>query len=338
MPKKQYFREPSLAGILKDSEPVYVSMPYKFIEKVFGLKENQYLVINSMLIPPKYGSQKRFLKHGKFVQIKTPSSIDEAVENHMFPFRLRQESFDSIDSIYKPGYSFRPFADFQDDKRERRVSLVEICEALRILSYGAQTGSDIRIIKAYADSERAAKDGATIAVSVPSRTEKHPRYNFNMRSVVVDSNDPNSYAVANGFATDISLPAKRWSFGYNFYEDKEDSNVVNIFAPEITAYFKFMLQELYKEKPNKSSADMTPFGIPTNLTINYYKKLISQAVIYDPKSKNKGNLRRLNNAEQEVMLWALVKELKYEETFFRRLKRDGPIGEINWKLPKVIYK
>lgn len=336
MSKKQYFKEPTLAQIIEDSRPIYVSRPFKFVEKVFDLKEGEYLVIKASLVPPEYRLPRKFLKHGKYVQIPRPRSIDEAIENHMFPWKLRQDIFDSIDAIYHPGYSFRPFADFQHDKRERRVRLVELCEAIRILSYGAQTGNDIKIIRDYSEAGRVSKDGAIIAVSVPSRSEKQPRYEFNIHSVVVNSNDPNSYAITNGFFTDISLPVKKWSFRYLFYGDKEDSNVINIFAPEIAAYFKFMMQELHKEyEPNKSVAEMSPFGIPTNLTIEFYKNLLSQVVIYDPSTKNKGKLRKLNKAEQEVMLWALVKKLKYEKTFFRKVTRDGSIGDLDWTLLKA---
>ena len=337
MSKKQYFREPTLAKIINGSEPVYVDKSSELAKQALALKGGQYLILKleDGLIPKKFSSPRKFLKHGDFIQIPTPSSIDEAVESYMYPWILRRDKVDSIDDMYHSGYSFRPFAPFQDDKKERRVRLVELCEALRILSYSEnpETKTDIKIKKVYAESERVSKDGATVEVSVPSRTKKQPRYRFNMHSVVVDSNNPNSYAVANGFFTDIKLPAKDWSFRYNYYDDARDSKVVNIYAPEIAAYFKFMLEQLHQSvKPNKSVAEMSPFGIPPNLTVDYYKNLLSKVVIYDPKLKNKLRLRKLNKAEQEIMLWALVKEAKYEKTFFRRKKRDGPIENLDWKL------
>ena len=51
---------------------------------------------------------------------------------------------------------------------------------------------------------------------------------------------------------------------------------------------------------------MSPFGIPTDLTVNYYKELISKIVIYDPDLKNKPKLRKLNKAEQEILLFILA--------------------------------
>ncbi|MBI2101115.1 hypothetical protein HYT53_00720 [Candidatus Woesearchaeota archaeon] len=335
MQKKQYFKEPSLAQIVRGSEPVYVNKLHQLVEKVVSAKEGQHVVLRLKegLVPESYGSQRKFLKHGDFVRIPSPNSVDEAADNCMAPWILRQREFDSIDSVYHAGYSFKPFADFQDDKKERRVRLAEHCDALRILSYGLRTGNNINIVEDYSEAGRVSKDGATIAVSVPSRTKKSPRYNFNMYSVVMDSNDRNKYAIANGFWTDIKIPVKRWAFRYNYYSDKEDSNVINIFAPEIAAYFKFMMQELHKEKPNVSVAEMSPFGVPTNLTIGFYKRLLSQVVVHNSQLKNKHKLRKLNKAEQEIMLWALVKEAKYELTFFRRLKsRDGPIENLDWTL------
>ena len=79
---------------------------------------------------------------------------------------------------------------------------------------------------------------------------------------------------------------------------------------------------------------MSPFAIPTNLTIDYYKKLLSQVVMHDEKARNKYHLRRLNKAEQEIMLWALVKEKKYSQTFSREKIIDGPVQNLEWKLLK----
>lgn len=332
MGRKSYFAESSLANIIKGREPVAVNIPHELSDKVMQLQDGQYLIVQKPLIPPQYSSPRKFLKHGAFVEIGTPGSVDEAVERQMYPWKLRREAFDATRSIYHPGYSFKPFANYHDDKRERRVRLVEICEALRILSYGEQTGNVIEIVGVYSQSERVSKDGAAVRVRVPSRTEKQPRYDFIMRSVVTDSNNPNSFAAANGFITNIKFPAKEWSFRYNFYDDKEDSDTVNIFAPEIAAYFKLMIQELNGQRPNMSLVAMTPFGIPTNLTVEFYKQLLSRVVMYDQGLKSKTKLRKLNKAEQEVMLWALVRAEKYEKTFFRSRKNDGHIENLDWKL------
>ena len=336
MVRKEYFAEPSVASIIRSKEQIHPVNKDDLVDKILGLQASQYLVIDTKalpLIPRQYPSPRKFLRHGPFVQVETPKSIDEAVEGHMTPWILRREAFDAVSSMYHPGYSFRLIEGYRKDQRERRVRLVELCEALRILTYGVQTGNDIVIEKIYADSQRASKDGATVSISVPSRSEKQERYRFRMSSVVIDSNDPYSYVAANGFLTDIHFPARSWAFRFNYYNDKEDSHVVNIFAPEIAAYYKLMMEELHRQhKPNKSVAEMSPFGVPTNVTVNYYKHLLSKVAVYDTELKSKSKLRKLNKAEQEVLLWALIRERKYEQTFFRKISSDGPVMDLDWRL------
>ena len=333
MSRKEYFKEPSLAGIVRRTiaEPAYVNDAKDFVDKILDLEDYQYLVIAGDLVA---GKPRKFLSHGNFVMLRTPTSIDEAVEEHMAPDALREEAFNHVGSMYNAGFSFKPFVNFQDDKRERNVRLVEICEGFKILCYGEQTGFGIDIIKAYKESKRVSKEGAIVHVTVPSRTEKRRRYDFTLRSIVVDGNNPNKYAVVSGFASDLSMPAKTWSFKYNYYDDKEDSNTFNIFAHEIAAYFKFMREELHTNG-NATPFQMSPFPVPTNLTIEYYKRLVSRVFVYDSDVKARRKFRKLNRAEQEVMLWALVMRHKYDATFRRRLKVDGPIETLDWKLVKA---
>lgn len=333
MTKKTYFQEPTLASIVNSGEPLIVNDVSQIASTLLELRDGHYVVIEGNLVPDSYPNSRKFLKHAPFVQVKHPDSIDEAVEMMQLPWQYRKVTFDKLPHFYFPGYSVKPYAQFQDDKRERRVRLVELCEALRILSYGLQQGSDIKIERIYAESKRASKDGATIAVSVPSRTDGQPRYRFKMTSVVLDANDPSAHAVANGFHTDISFPAKRWFFRYNYYDVKEDSNVVNIFAPEIAAYFKLIYRGLHElDKPNQAPLAMSIFGIPTRLTTDYYKKLLSKVVVRDSKPDKPDKKRKPNKAEQEIMLWALVKEKGYMNTLFRRKKIDENLKDIEWKI------
>ena len=329
--QKEFFKTPTLAGIVRNSEPVYTSRPYLFPERVMGLQDGQYLVVKARLIPPRYRNARKFLKHGEFVKVATPESIDSAVEGHLSPWKMRGTAFDSARGIYHPGYAVEPFKDYKNDRRVRTIRLVELCEGLRILCYGHQEGAEVVIKKKYDDSERASKDGAVVYASVPSRREKEPRYDFRMRSVVLDMNDPSSFAAANNFATDISFPAKSWDFRFNYYDSKEDSDTLGMYAPEIAAYYKLVHNELHTKKPNIAPLEMSIFGFPTKLTTDFYKRLISCVVMYDLSSSNPEKIRKLNKAEQEIMLWALVNEMGYNSTFFRK-KEDGPLMDVNWKL------
>lgn len=328
MPKKEYFRVPTVAKIIGGYDPVNSGGNY--VDEVIGIQNNQVLII-----PPTFKTPRKLLKHGNFVKLRTPNSLDEAVERFMFPWILRKEAFDAVDSMYNAGYSFRPFGEHQDDKKTRRVRLVECLEAERILAYGHQTGPDIKIEKVYGNASRIPKDGAKIWVSVPSRTIKQDRYEFYLDSVVLDSNDPNKFAIANGFGSTISMPAKEHNWRHNYYSDKEDSRTFNVFAHEIAAYYKVMFQQSKKRKPNISPIEMSPFPIPTKLTREFYKKLISMVVVVDPNLKNKQKLRILNKAEQEVLLWGLVKKFRYLATMYSTESLDGKLQEADWTLPRT---
>src|SRR3989344_3084545 len=98
MPKKQYFRVPTAAKIVRGYESIDSSGNY--VDEVLGLRHNQVLVIEHQIVPSGFKSARKFLKHGDFVKLKTPESLEEAVESHMFPWALRREAFNSIGSIY----------------------------------------------------------------------------------------------------------------------------------------------------------------------------------------------------------------------------------------------
>lgn len=107
MPKKQYFRAPTPAKIVRGYELVDSSGNY--VDETLSLQSSQVLVIENSIIPTKFSTPRKFLKHGDFVELRTPESLEEAVESHMFPWELRREAFNSIGSIYYAGYSIRPF-------------------------------------------------------------------------------------------------------------------------------------------------------------------------------------------------------------------------------------
>jgi len=332
MTRKEYFAEPTVSRIVKDSSPVYLSDPRDIVRAINSLNHDHHLVIEAGLTPPRFDSARKFLKHGHFVQVKSPKSVDEAVEANMYPWMMRREAFDLVDSIYFAGYSFRPFGNHQDDQRERRVRLVECLEAERIVAYGYQTGNDTEVVKIYDNASRISKDGARARVSVPSRTNKMPRYKFYLDSIVLDSSDPNKFAITNGFLSTLSMPAKEHDWRHNYYTDKEDSRTFNIFAHEIAAYYKIMLELYHGKIPNLSPLEMSPFPLPAKLAREFYKKLLSKVVIKEKSSSKNGKLRRLNKAEQEILVWALVKQFGYMATMYSLKSIDGKVQEANWSL------
>ena len=76
---------------------------------------------------------------------------------------------------------------------------------------------------------------------------------------------------------------------------------------------------------------MCQFAIPTQETVNYYLKLENNLLIYDENLKNKNKLKKPNRAEKEISLWALVKYLGHDKTFYSKKSRDGNVADYKWK-------
>ena len=75
---------------------------------------------------------------------------------------------------------------------------------------------------------------------------------------------------------------------------------------------------------------MCQFAIPTQQTVDYYLKLGNNILIYDNNLKNKNKLRKPNRAEKEIGLWALVKSLGHDKTFYSKKSRDGDVADYRW--------
>ena len=76
---------------------------------------------------------------------------------------------------------------------------------------------------------------------------------------------------------------------------------------------------------------MTQFAQPTTLTINYYQRLLDSVIIKDPIIAARDQLRKLNKAEEEILLWALVQNKGHDETFFRP-KHGTKLRDEDWQL------
>ena len=163
----------------------------------------------------------------------------------MTPALAREAAFSEVYHPYNSGYAFAPFAG-NEDRRQRVVRLVELCEAMRLVSYGMQTGEDIKIGKIYSGNA-ASESGSIVSVSVPSRTKKVKDYRFQMRSVATNPDSVNNYAIANGFNTTISIPEVtghlglekgRWGSKSNLFICTGNSRILQIYDSARKRNFK----------------------------------------------------------------------------------------------------
>ncbi|HLD38324.1 MAG TPA: hypothetical protein VJA20_02695 [Candidatus Nanoarchaeia archaeon] len=318
MVKKIFFKEATIKEIKKKNK-----VKINFLYEISHLKQNEYTIINSF-IPKNYQNSRKFMKHGLEVKPMRYYSLEHALKIEKTPVQLREEAFNKINSYEFCGYSFMPLG---KDKRKRKVSLIECLEGARIFAYSHQKKSPIKI-KSYDDAKRVKKEGAEIIAEVSSRTKKERKNKFKLVSVPV-KDSLEKYAVSLNIGSDHSCLSKRFNIRYRYNDDKESSGIVNICAHEIAAYLELIQQELDKKK-NIVPVQMCQFAIPTQETVNYYLKLENNVLIYDKNLKNKNKLRKPNRAEKEISLWALVKFLEYDKTFYSKKSRDGDVADYTW--------
>lgn len=323
-PKKPFFQEPTKAEIKKLE---LISADSDLIERVFNQEPG--IIIEIKLIPNEYENARKFLKHGPDIKIPRIHSLEDG--SIPVPVRLREETFNKTPCRAFAKYSTKPF--IGTDLRTRNIFLDQCLEAERITtnSYHAfpKQSDDVCLIDVhpYDIAKRVAKEGATIPVRVLSRRKNVPAYEFNLISVPVINNE-NKFAIVNSLASQgYGAKAKQYSFGYNYLEDKESSNYFNWYAHEIAAYWK--IAELYWSRDkNIIPLEMNPFAMPTQFTVNFYKNLISRVLIRDESMETKDNLRKLNKAEINIMLWGLVHKYGHDKTFFATEK----LRDYDWAL------
>lgn len=319
MQKKSFFTSNTISNIKeKEYRQIYD------IAELEQLKENQYTIIPS-IIPPEYSSSRKFLKHAPEVMPKRYKSIDEAIESEKMPWQLRKEAFDNISGIDYSGYSFIPLG---RDRRKRKVSLIECLEGARLYTYANQNTKEKINVRPYDDAKKVGSEGASIVVSLPSRTIKNPRIRLKLMNIPIIDNK-NKYAIANNFSSDHSCESKMFNIRYRYSHDKESSNIFNICAHEIAAYLGTIDYYLNEEK-NPVPLQMSQFAIPNQKTVDYYLKLENNVLIKDESLVSKEKLRKMNRAEKEIALWQLVKSFGNNKTFFSKKSIDKRLKDYDW--------
>lgn len=288
------------------------------------LEPSQYMVVPEF-VPRGFESARKFMKHGPEVKPKRFYSLRQAIQDGRVPLLLREEAFNSINGHDYCGYSFLPIS---KDQRKRKVSLIECLEGARIFAYANQNPGTYIKVKPYADAKRVRIEGAEVVVEVPSRTEDQRRIKFKLTSVpMIDS--PEKYGISQNIGSDHSCGSKRFNIRYRYSDDKESSAIVNICAHEIAGYLQ-LIQDEINEKKNLVPLMMCQFAIPSQETVDYYLKLENNVLVRDESLEVKDKLRKLNRAEKEIALWALVENYGHDRTFYAGRSKDGNVRDYNW--------
>jgi len=327
MAQKSFFKENSV-GQIKGYHPEEILTG--LVNRILNLSDDEGVIIERGIIPQIYSDSRKFMKHGKEIKLQRYSSLENMLKDPKTPVHLRRDAFDPENIKYGAfcGYSFKPF--IGNDKRTRKVSLVECLKGAELYAYVNQdniTGfrPEIEIIP-YDDCRGVEKDGAEIVAKVPSRKKGEGKYVFKFNSVpVIDYSKRNAgrkYGLAFNIATDHSCGNKRFNIRYKSPNSKESSNVFNFCAHEIAAYLSII--DYYKnERQNLTPLQMSQFALPTQLSVDFYKKLGNNCLIQTEDKKP----RKLNSAEKEILLWGLVSKFGHDDTFYATEK----LRDYNWK-------
>lgn len=324
MARKAFFQERKTGEIRGFSDVKQVSA--HLIANIQELGENQALIIEAEngLVPQKryHGNSRTFMKHGPEVIIKRFDSAEEARKYKQKPVQLRKSAFDALRGTTNAycAYSFKPVSGL--DFRTRKVSLVDCLEGAQIYAYSHQQPVPIEV-KAYDGARRVAVEGANVVVSVPSREDKGDRYKLKFSSVPVCDNS-NKFVIANSILTDHACGDKRFDIRYKNFYDKESSRVFRFCAHEIAGYLATM-DHYVKTGKNFVPLEMNPFALPTQETVDFYKKLANNVLI---KTGSDSTPRKLNDVEREILLWGLVSRLGHDKTFYATKK----MRDYNWKV------
>ncbi len=326
MPHKQFFRE-ATKGEIKAKHLVDIfgdEFHSKGVIAIANLRPDEYATVP---VPDDYESGRKFKKHGDEVKLKRYRTAEDAVTDAKTPVQIRKQKFNGLYSHKYCSYSFMPLSG--NDWRKRKVPLVECLEGARLYAYMNQVPGTFARVKAYSDAKRVEIEGAEVAFEVPSRRDEIRRYQGKLVSVpMIDA--PEKFAIAPSIGSDHSCSSKRFSIRYMYLDDKETSKVFNFCAHEIAAYLKLIEQQ--KKEESLVPLEMCEFAIPSQKTVDYYLRILNSTLIRDENIKAKDKLRKPNKADIELMLWAWVKELKHDRTFYSDKARDGRVKDYNWSV------
>jgi hypothetical protein len=96
----------------------------------------------------------------------------------------------------------------------------------------------------------------------------------------------------------------------------------------VAAYIE--MARLEHEKGNPVPMQMCPFALPSQMTVDFYNRLVNRVMVKEAYINEEGRERTrkrpLNKAEREILLWQFVAKHGPEETLFAR----GKLPEYRW--------
>lgn len=322
------FSQPRISEIKADKELVVASM--NLIDSILSLNSNQYALLKTTLLPSPFSNtrqnevgSKKFLKHGTNVIIPRNESLTQALDSAQSPANARRIAFNSLDQLTETrfaGYSLKPV--FTTDRSIRQISLVNILEGT-MLYWACANGYVPKMdVEAYADAKKVAIEGLSATVrNVPSRsaivkgkiTDTKKMYAVDLTHIPV-LNTTYKYVLGSALKSNHVCEAKRYgALRYTQMHVKEQSDRVTFCPHDVAAYLA--VASYFMKKGNKIPAAFSPFVLPSELLMSFYRKLDRQVLIQSQKDERSGiKNRTLTDGEKEILLWGLIRIKKYDAT------------------------
>jgi len=317
MNKEEFFYRPKSAKEILLGRDVYHADD-DIAETVLQLEPHQGLVIPE-IVPEDFASRTRFLKKGNQVVLDVGDSEYDALRRGITPKKAHKKAMDRL----KPGQHCGMVWRSLRRNEYKRLTLDESLKGTKELAWTEISGNEIEATP-YTSVSGIEFYGGKFKLWVPSRTQKQGRYEITAESVPINKSAQNNPVIWTDltFTHSCGITGNDFSFRYVRSED---------FCAHEVAGIEKLAQRNFMVAGDRVPYSFVPFPIPTKETVQYYNKLLSQAVV-EYESEDKKKMRPLNKAEREILLWDFVRIMGYDASFGKKGKK---ILDYGWALPKA---
>jgi len=348
MAKKSFFKERTKREI-QEFRSSRVYRRKGLVEKIDGLPKDRVLEIRVQIIPGRFfvnvetgaEASRKAYKHGDLIALSHPKTRGECYTCPDIPLSIRARDFAKLRQIKEEeinfvGYSVQPT---WSDRTKRVFPFVWHPEGIKLFAYAENMTPKGIVVEPYADAKRVRSEGASVAVEVPSRTRKNPRYKFKLNHVPIVRGRENLASV---------LTLKPWiiqkdeesvkertlhdiyNIRYTWEGERERSEIITFYPHDVAGYLGIIKSELAKH--NLTPMEMNPFALPSQHQADFYTKLCNNVLIYDPTLNSKNKLRKLHLAEKSILLARGIGKFGHDDFAFWDWGRDGKLKDYDWGL------
>jgi len=354
MVKKSFFRERNSREI-GDLSPKLVYTPRGLVDRIDNLASEETLQLQIPIVPGRFyrntengaEASRKAYKHGDLISLGHPRTLGECFECSEIPLQMRARDFQNLQGMREEdinfvGYSFQPG---WGDRTKRIVPFAWLPEGVRLFGYAENRAFGIDgngfDVEAYDDVKKVKKEGASVIVDVPSRTNKNPRYKVKLSHVPVIRNQNNLASVLTlkpsvpldeetGEPTSKRPEHDTYNVRYTWENQREGSEVITFYPQDVAAYIGIIKH--FNAKHNLTPIDMNPFALPSKHQAEFYNKLCNNLVIYDPSLSSKDKLRKLHVAEKSILLARAIGKFGHDDFCFWDTGRDGKLKDYDWSV------